>query len=985
MSDAVERVWTVDAERLEATIAAARVWKSDGLRIEVAEWAERTQAPADDEGWRVLLEVTSAEVVSISPLVAARDASGLAVRVATGSRWTAVEGITRVHAPGSVALEVDGQALWLLVDGEARLGRVRVEATNVVGIEARSTVTNLNLRWCKQLTDLTPLAALTQLTSLDLTLCHRLTDLAPLAGLTQLKSLDLHGLLELTDLAPLASHSQLKSLYLSKCNRLIDLAPLAGLTELTSLSLRSCEQLADLAPLARLTQLTWLDLEDCRRLTHLAPLATLTQLTNLDLSNCWRLTNLWGLATLSKLPSLNLSNCKQLTDLAPLAGLTQLTSLNLGRCEQLTDLAPLAGLTQLTSLKLYYCKQLTDLTPLAGLTQLTNLDLSDCKQLTDLAPLAGLTQLTILNLHDCYELTDLAPLAGLTQLTSLNLCGCRQLTDLAPFASLTQLIDLSLGGDYLARGQLTDLAPLAGLTQLASLTLSQCDQLTDLAPLAGLTQLTNLTLSRCHQLTDLAPLAGLKALAKLVLEDCPELTTETWWPLETLPALRELKGSFPKWFLARTLSSAAADRDDAALIAAHLSDWLDAARSSPTRERLLSAVGAAAALLEPDVAVPVLVDLLTLSALHDAPDVEGLFLAIAPHAEQAAVAETLDRLAAQEEAPLPPETLAAIAMHGPRNPALRNATLLALARGLARDAVAAEWSARTARVVRFDLDDTARYPLTPSVHDTAFEALASRDEAARLDDVGLPLFGSLASDHAFGLDTAWRDAFHARLLEVALVEKDGARRITALSDLACGVARSTDVAWSRARLDDLLRRAAELDPDTSPIRAALAKAHALAERWQDAEDCAFTIARDPERDACLKDVATLVLASQAVDRIARALSLLGGIEAPGLRRERLRDLARDPALLADDTAYGELLALLADAPEVLEEVTADAIAMKPALAGVFVPDAVGPVTARERALDAAAQRTIERICAQFPEVGPWLAKQASRPPKEDAT
>jgi hypothetical protein len=205
----------------------------------------------------------------------------------------------------------------------------------------------------------------------------------------------------------------------------------------------------------------------------------------------------------------------------------------------------------------------------------------------------------------------------------------------------------------------------------------------------------------------------------------------------------------------------------------------------------------------------------------------------------------------------------------------------------------------------------------------------------------------------------WRDKFHARLLELALAEKDANRRNAALADLGAGIARSSDEACARSRVDELLLRAAELDPDTSPIRAAVARAQALAGRWEAAEDCAFSIAREALRDSLLSELGTLALASTAPDRVGRALSLVGGIEAPALRRERLRELGSRPELLDDPRAYGELLALLADAPEILAEVTAAAVSERPALADAFVPDARGPVTERERRL-AEAARTSER-------------------------
>jgi hypothetical protein len=862
--------WTVDPTRLDASVEAARAWRGEGVRIEVASWgvedvpppwiatmgrSMRTCGEGDprpvhsdrlfaygtrQRGWKPLFDVTDEHVEvgsSEPPPSAVRHA--LRVRLAKSEErreWYFLAA-GEFERPGALALELDEHGIWILVDGVARIGFLRDDVSSET--QLRPTLTSLGGPPGSRVRDLSILRPLTELRELDLSYCANLTDLAPLASLAALAYLDV-----------------------SKNEQLADLSPLASLTNLVRFNAHGCDRLSDLSPLGALTRLTILDL----------------------------------------------SGCEQLSELTPLAGLPGLRSLDLNSCDQLIDVSPLASLTGLTSLNLSWCKSLTVLDPVASLHALAALDLQGCESLTDLAPLASLTRLTRLNLGSCARLARLAPLASLTRLTRLNL-------------------------------------------------------------------------SSCEHLSDLTALAGLPSLASLDLSDCPELTSDAWWPLETLPALRELEGSFPRWFLARTLASAAARRDDTTFIVEQLDEWLDAARASPTRERILSAVGSAAALLETDEAEAALVELVDLAASHDAPDVEGLFRAASPRMIQPTIAAALARIAMQSDAPLPPETLAALAKHGPPNPALRNATLLALAKGVARESEAPTWAARTARVVRVDLDDPLRHPLDPSVGEHVLTTLRARPVASRLDELGLALFGTLASDHARAAESPSRNPTFETLLEIALAEADPSQRNAALSELGAGVARGLDAAWSRARLDELLRRAAELDPDTSRVRAAIAQAHAHAGRWDDAEDCAFAIAREPIRDACLAELAVLVRASSAADRTARAVSLLGGIEAPALRRERLRDLARDAALLADAATYGELLALLADAPDVLHEVTAEAIAKKPALAGAFVPPAAGPVTARERGIALALQRAhaelLERLRSELPGVGAWLDRHAA--------
>ncbi len=62
------------------------------------------------------------------------------------------------------------------------------------GFQFFTSLTSLNLSFCSQISDLSPLAGLTQLTSLDLSDCLQITDLSLLIGLPNLKELTLYGL-----------------------------------------------------------------------------------------------------------------------------------------------------------------------------------------------------------------------------------------------------------------------------------------------------------------------------------------------------------------------------------------------------------------------------------------------------------------------------------------------------------------------------------------------------------------------------------------------------------------------------------------------------------------------------------------------------------------------------------------------------------------------------------------------------------------------
>ncbi len=152
------------------------------------------------------------------------------------------------------------------------------------------------------------------------------------------------------------------------------------------------------------------------------------------------------------------------------------------------------------------------------------------------------------------------------------------------------------------------------------------------------------------------------------------------------------------------------------------------------------------------------------------------------------------------------------------------------------------------------------------------------------------------------------------------------------------------------RLDELLQAAAAIDPDTSALQAAVAQAHATGGRWDAVERAAYAVARPAMRDACLRALATEVLGADLDDRARRAVAFEAGLSDPVERAERLATLGASPTLLADPVAYGQLVALLAEAPEALRRVITAAVAARPALTEARRPDPEEPVTVREQSL-----------------------------------
>lgn len=170
---------------------------------------------------------------------------------------------------------------------------------------------------------LTHLSGLTRLEVLDLSYCRNLTDISPLMGMTGLVELDLSRS-KVTNLRALSTLTGLRSLKLEKCN-ISDLSPLAGLTQLEHLDL-SNTKVTDISPLAGLTRLKSLGLWNTG-VKDFSPLAALTGLEMLDLWNT-RISDLTPLSGMSGLKFLDLSHTDA-TDLTPVETLSDLKALRL--------------------------------------------------------------------------------------------------------------------------------------------------------------------------------------------------------------------------------------------------------------------------------------------------------------------------------------------------------------------------------------------------------------------------------------------------------------------------------------------------------------------------------------------------------------------------------------------------------------------------------------------------------------------------------
>ncbi len=362
-----------------------------------------------------------------------------------------------------------------------------------------SSMTELDLGWWKQITDISTLGSLTNLTTLNLNY-NQITDISTLGSLTNLTTLDLNYN-QITDISFLGSLTNLTTLYLSS-NQITDISFLGSLTNLTTLHLSS-NQITDFSSLGSLTNLTTLHLSS-NQITDFSSLGSLTNLTTLLLSSD-QITDFSSLGSLTNLTTLHLRS-NQITDFSSLGSLTNLTALHLSK-NRITDFSSLGSLTNLTTLHLNY-NQITDISFLDSLTNLTTLDL-DSNKISDISFLGSLTNLTTLDLES-NKISDISFLGSLTNLTTLYLNN-NQITDISTLGSLTNLTTLDLNYN-----QITDISFLGSLTNLTTLNLGR-NKISDISFLGSLTNLTILDLTY-NQITDISALRSLSNLTTLNLD-----------------------------------------------------------------------------------------------------------------------------------------------------------------------------------------------------------------------------------------------------------------------------------------------------------------------------------------------------------------------------------------------------------------------------------------------------------------------------------
>lgn len=203
------------------------------------------------------------------------------------------------------------------------------------------------------------LAYCTQLTDLSIRSCHHLTDVSAIAACWQLRRLNLSGCQALSDITPLTSLNTLDCLDLCLCRAIQVLPPLSAVT---FLNLSYCEGLRCTHNIhGSLTRCSFAFC-DLQR-SCLPSLTCLRCIQRLDLSGNRQLVDddLWLLNTLHCLQDLDFSFCCGITSLSQLPCLPRLHTLVLNYCSQLTCVHGLAtSCPALGRLYLRGCNRLTD-------------------------------------------------------------------------------------------------------------------------------------------------------------------------------------------------------------------------------------------------------------------------------------------------------------------------------------------------------------------------------------------------------------------------------------------------------------------------------------------------------------------------------------------------------------------------------------------------------------------------------------------------
>ncbi|MEC7986998.1 MAG: hypothetical protein VX278_17650, partial [Myxococcota bacterium] len=396
-------------------------------------------------------------------------------------------------------------------------------------------------------------------------------------------------------------------------------------------------------------------------------------------------------------------------------------------------------------------------------------------------------------------------------------------------------------------------------------------------------------------------------------------------------------------------------RNDVSCIAENMDAWCFAVQQYPTTPGILSALANAASLL-PDSA-SILVLLLDLASRHDVQKISVLFDVIESFLDEESVSQALKSLIAQEERPLPPQTLCEYHRLFPKHTSLKEYAILAILRSLDAERIE-DWTPRTQQKILETLHDAVSTETLMRVIDTL------RGRSFR--ETEIYLFGIACNTVPLVSEESWKSKAFTELQAIAFQQKDYASLERSLSFLIQGVSKSDDLNWIKTRIDEVLSQAADINPDTSVLRSACAEAQAHLGRWEQAIQIAFEITNPGVHDKTLCALMDMVLKTHRVDRLNIAISMVAGISDYLRRREQLLLLQKEEALVEDMVAFGQVVQLLLDYPEELRSFVSDSVLRKSELGSVNLMTLQAHTDREQHLLSLRDQRWLEVIASEAP-------------------
>ncbi|CAN7075809.1 unnamed protein product [Brassica oleracea var. botrytis] len=245
--------------------------------------------------------------------------------------------------------------------------------------------------------------------------------------LTNLKWVDLRYSKNLKDVSSLSTATSLEELILEGCSSLVELPSSIG-NDLKRLDLSRCSSLVELpSSIGNATNLQFLSLSSCSSLVELpSSIGNATNLQDLSLSSCSSLVELpSSIENITKLQFLSLSNCSSLLELPSSIGnaIRNLEHLDFGGCSSLVGvLSSIGNATNLRHLDFSECSSLVELPASIGnLHKLETLFLRECSKLEVLPVNINLKSLRTFDLNDCSLMKSFPEIS--TNIRSMYLTG----------------------------------------------------------------------------------------------------------------------------------------------------------------------------------------------------------------------------------------------------------------------------------------------------------------------------------------------------------------------------------------------------------------------------------------------------------------------------------------------------------------------------------------------------------------------------------